>query len=1475
MAEPGLIAKYIFKPEGISNVKAQAAQLGGHLQNKGKTAGASFGKSLLGGISKSFSPAAIGTVVGAAVAGGLALSLKEFAGWESQVSGAVARMGINTSAAMEALDPAQYESNLARYESAIQNVGDVSKELGATTAFTSKEVAAGMENLAAVGVNVGTISTEAMKPFLDLANATRTALPESIEIQMASLKQFGLAVEESQRVADVFAATTGSSAANLQDLGKAMEYVGPTAAGLGYDIETVSAYIGTLRDNGFVASKAGTSLNNMFSRLSGASPRVAKYMEEIGLTMDDVNPRAHSLTDIMRTIGEAAGIPADGFALIADEMKNMEAAGLSDEEMFERLSEQGGSIGQFMKVFGLEAGPAALALLKNADAADQLADSLHAVEGVASEVARQQIDNLSGAITIMMSGVSGLMIQIGGLIAPYAMQLVSSITQTVIPAASKAVSGVAAIFGTLGKLLSPVLKPIGAIIKVTFGNMAAYAGAIYSGFKPLITIIKKVADHSSKMGDIWADLVSNLDISDQITAFGEFSQQFNVIGISLDKLGPKWDDAKSYATAFIDEFMALESVQNIIESAKEWLSGLADDISDLPENASKAWDSLKDSISETVDNIKSTVFDAFDIISKETEGITAPIKTAFGKVRDFVYDTFDGIVDDVYEKLKEILEPILKIAEPFADQLGESYQGISDFFDRVEARANDLDIAEEMAKAGEDGGESFTEGVDESTKNIATKVESNLESTDGKKAGKKVGDDFAEGFLEGSEEIRGLSKAMMDSMHEANMRAIVDESGNITYESRPGGANLSKTVGAIDIGEINPITLQYNLSSDYHSLVLRDSMGNEIGRTQMSTTKASARGYAYEELMQILIDKMLGGNQLATHSVEAGALASIDLEQMISISGRVALEEELNKLRNILPIDEIQTKLNRDIEQLQSRIDSISTEYTLPFGIKLETGVIDAAEQLESIFGGVKTQVAGTLDYATLSEYEDQLRTIKFSNREAFDTAEAEEFLTYIDDITDLLREKEWAQIDFELGLIDEYELNNRLYDINSRINDYFVENPTSILFDESGTINNFEDIIVDLDKALETRMKDIGQTAGNALEDGIISVTEQQTLVEMVAAFDDIGGDSSDALIQAILAGDYDEVGRIVADRFGETFIEELNLFGGRVSEALMPKKSLQELMANPEDLKATVDNFYMWREHTYQPALSDFISDAYDIYKSGYASQAELDENYFDLLTDHLNEYSNYYRNWQYDLIKQYESGQISPEQFFDIWDQYDRATDSIKKTNDKTGSSFDQLADKYNNLASTTAEATGVCCEAMSDFGKAQESSDMFFKSFIGTHENYIKWLAETGEYERRINVGFDFPENIDAEVQAYKNSIETALGSAPIAAEIDTKLEPPTEDAIFDVTSTIEEAEATIIPGADLNQDDLNNIVTEINTTQTNIPVGMEASQFWLDYNAIVRDIRSNRIYIPVDVSVVANIPAIVTLVKSQIQAGLYS
>lgn len=283
------------------------------------------------------------------------------------------------------------------YEATKKNIESLAKTLGETTVFSAQQAANALYDLSSAGYDVGTMVKSDLEPIMNLAAATQADLTFTTETVTSTLGQFGLGIEDSIKVSDVFAKTIGSSKATLEKLAMSMKYVGPVAHSLGMDIEDVNAMLGVLYNAGFKGEQAGTSLRAAMSRLMNPTKAVSDALKRLGLTYDEVNPATHDFADTLALL-EKRGIDAN----------------------------------LAMQLFGVEAGPAMLSLMGNTKAVTELEAALRDAAGASEDMATKQLDTLKGSLTLLKSAFEGLMISVGEMAAP-AVKRFAVILRNIIP----------------------------------------------------------------------------------------------------------------------------------------------------------------------------------------------------------------------------------------------------------------------------------------------------------------------------------------------------------------------------------------------------------------------------------------------------------------------------------------------------------------------------------------------------------------------------------------------------------------------------------------------------------------------------------------------------------------------------------------------------------------------------------------------------------------------------------------------------------------------------------------------------------------------------------------------------------------------------------------------------------------------------------------------------------------------------------
>ena len=522
-------AAFASAKKGIAATKTATGGLSQKLGGLNKGFGAVSGKvSGFGTKLEGLMTSAIGPLIGvmgiAAVTMALKKSVDAFGSFEQAAANASSVTGKTGAAFLETKG----------------HIMEVSKVLGETTVFKASEAADAFYDLASAGYDVANITKTELKPILDLAAASQTDLKATTELVTSTLGQFGMGIESSKKVADVFARTIGSSKATMEKLGNSMVYVGPVAHALGRSLEETSATLGVLYNKGFDASMAGTALRGALSRLMNPTAQVAAKLSELGVTVAEVNPETHSMADILDTLTGAGMDTADA-----------------------------------MELFGLRAGPAMLALTENTDDIRELTGSLGEAGGAAETMASQQLTTFEGQMKLVHSKIEAFMLNIGEMTAPAVLAMANALTDHVLPALETLYTEISTGFGeafeSIGRQAGPALAPLSEKIKEVSDKMSAgldfktladdvgvFVGA---ALNPLIQAFTWLID---KLGPVW-DLI------------GRGSEIFHSLANALKTEEGRLDDIRD-ATEEVSA--AKQTLFDINEKLREATKTLADEIRD-------------------------------------------------------------------------------------------------------------------------------------------------------------------------------------------------------------------------------------------------------------------------------------------------------------------------------------------------------------------------------------------------------------------------------------------------------------------------------------------------------------------------------------------------------------------------------------------------------------------------------------------------------------------------------------------------------------------------------------------------------------------------------------------------------------------------------------------------------------------------------------------------------------------------------
>lgn len=312
-------------------------------------------RSALGGGIDGLLGGGIGGVIGGAVAGAATGTIIS----QGALFAATALKNVLVDATNVVLDYDEANANLnailGKTADQTEALRNQQVELGASTAFTSAQVAELQTELAKLGFTEEEILASA-EGITQFAIATQADVAKAAELVGATLRSFNLEADQSRRVVEVLAAAANQSSLDFGSLETALPIVGGVAAQFGKTVEEVAAQLGVLSDRGIDASTAGTALRNIYLKSA--------------------------------------------------------KAGLTFEQALDKVASSQNMAVTALEMFGTRGALQAVILADNAAEVQNLTGELGDLEGVLDNMARTQLESVRGKILLLRSAWEGLILSV-------------------------------------------------------------------------------------------------------------------------------------------------------------------------------------------------------------------------------------------------------------------------------------------------------------------------------------------------------------------------------------------------------------------------------------------------------------------------------------------------------------------------------------------------------------------------------------------------------------------------------------------------------------------------------------------------------------------------------------------------------------------------------------------------------------------------------------------------------------------------------------------------------------------------------------------------------------------------------------------------------------------------------------------------------------------------------------------------------
>lgn len=537
------------------------------------------------------------------------------------------------------------------FEDAREKMEDIARTLGRETKFSAINVANAFYTLASAGRDVANMSKDELKPFLDLSAATLYDLGETTKIVNSIMNQFELEQNEAGRVADVFAKAIGSSQATMEKLGVSFQYVGPMAAAMGMSIEETTAILSKLYDSGINASTAATSLRMIMSQLMMQTGKTKEVIDDMVLSQLGVKEQFETSDLSLKKFLEANKELGAQFSKLKDKLSKELNPSVADfDQLLGKLSEQGVDTQKALELVGVRGGGSLLTLIKTKDGVKKLTEALTDIGGTAEEMAKKQLNTLSGSALMLLSSLDELMF---------------SVIKPLIPA----IRGVVDILTMLVNWFSMLPKPILEVISVLAAVAVATTGlATVIGVVALV-IPTLVAGFVFLKGAVVAATIA---YSAFIIAHTALLAAFAVVALGVGLLVYKYLEMKAAADA------ARVSMEKQIELNKQ----LSNSFNKLGETMGGAFKE----VAEGRERIKNLQNEILVLTQKEIDIQSSLGNAILGLGQDEIKS-----IQDRKDAIQDKIDTELKLTKERQDKIGASEGEIFRNFQQLQALRSQLD----------------------------------------------------------------------------------------------------------------------------------------------------------------------------------------------------------------------------------------------------------------------------------------------------------------------------------------------------------------------------------------------------------------------------------------------------------------------------------------------------------------------------------------------------------------------------------------------------------------------------------------------------------------------------------------------------------------------------------------------------------------------------------------------------------------
>ena len=402
----------------------------------------------------------------------------------------------------------------------LEALTETAKEYGASTQFTASESAQALKYMALAGWDTQQM-TAGLPGILSLAASSGMELAQASDIVTDYLSAFGMEAEQSAYMADLLSYAQANSNTTVEQLSGAYKNCAANMHAAGQSVETTTALLAMMANQGFKGEEAGTALSAVVRDLSDKMQLADSKMMQSNQSLKGTADYIENLSDLQGqyvvTVGNTAVAVSDAngnYRQLTDILKDMEKATSTMSETERTAALQSTLTADSIKGVNVM-------LNAGVQNAEDFAVALQNSAGTAEASAETMQDNIKGDLASLSSAFEGLQLNVFEEMKAPIRDVLQTLTESLQDsrtqkAASELGKVLADMAKTLANHLPDAISLVSDLVKKLWDNKGVIAGitAVVAAGKGIIHshyFCKITGNRSFQCGEIRRRFFSGIE----------------------------------------------------------------------------------------------------------------------------------------------------------------------------------------------------------------------------------------------------------------------------------------------------------------------------------------------------------------------------------------------------------------------------------------------------------------------------------------------------------------------------------------------------------------------------------------------------------------------------------------------------------------------------------------------------------------------------------------------------------------------------------------------------------------------------------------------------------------------------------------------------------------------------------------------------------------------------------------------------